>query len=217
MVDLYSPTQLVQVVNAVDVQKQLNALFTSLFFTRSVMFESRDIILDTIDDPNIPIAAFCSPMVGSKVSRDEGYESKTIRPGYMKPKSSIDPNKLAVRPAGVSPEQYNAFGARNIKVKQAIVNQAKAIRARIEWLAVQAITTGKNIIEGDGIERYELDWNIKPQISSLSLAVLSGQVRIKKLLIQMMILRATQNLVRASLISSLWVVMYGRNTVHSER
>lgn len=32
MVDLYSPTQLVQVVNAVDVQKQLNALFTSLFF-----------------------------------------------------------------------------------------------------------------------------------------------------------------------------------------
>ncbi len=101
-------------------------------------------------------------MVGSKVSRDEGYESKTIRPAY-EPKSSIDPNKLAVRPAGVSPEQYNAFGARNIKVKQAIVNQAKAIRARIEWLAVQAITTGKNIIEGDGIERYELDWNIKPQ------------------------------------------------------
>ncbi|EFW55511.1 Phage major capsid protein [Shigella boydii ATCC 9905] len=37
-------------------------------------------------------------MVGSKVSRDEGYESKTIRPGYMKPKSSIDPNKLAVQP-----------------------------------------------------------------------------------------------------------------------
>ncbi|HIC1127543.1 TPA: major capsid protein, partial [Escherichia coli] len=52
MVDLYSPTQLVQVANAEDVQKKLNALFTSLFFTRSVMFESRDIILDTIDDPN---------------------------------------------------------------------------------------------------------------------------------------------------------------------
>ncbi|STG53510.1 putative major head protein from prophage [Escherichia coli] len=58
MVDLYSPTQLVQVVNAVDVQKQLNALFTSLFFTRSVMFESRDIILDTIDDPNIQLQRF---------------------------------------------------------------------------------------------------------------------------------------------------------------
>lgn len=79
----------------------------------------------------------------------------------MKPKSSIDPNKLAVRPAGVPPDQFNSHESRNVKVKQAILKQSVAIRARIEWLAVQAITTGKNIIEGDGIERYELDWNIK--------------------------------------------------------
>ena len=51
---------------------------------------------------------------------------------------------------------------RNIKVKQSILKQSIAIRARIEWLAVQAVTTGKNIIEGR-IERYELDWNIKSQ------------------------------------------------------
>lgn len=79
----------------------------------------------------------------------------------MKPKSSIDPNKLAVLPAGVTPEQYSSLDARNIKVKQAILKQSIAIRARIEWLAVQAVTTGKNIIKGEGIERYELDWNIK--------------------------------------------------------
>ncbi len=82
------------------------------------------------------------------MARDEGYESKSIRPGYMKPKSSIDPNKLAVRPAGVTPEQYSSLDTRNIKVKQAILKQSVAIRARIEWLAVQAVTTGKNIIEG---------------------------------------------------------------------
>ena len=40
---------------------------------------------------------------------------------------------------------------------------------------------GKNIIEGDGIERYE-SWTgiLNHKISSLSLAVLSGQVRIKE-------------------------------------
>lgn len=81
MVDLYSPTQLVQVANAEDVQK-IKCVVYQFVFTRSVMFESRDIILDTIDDPNIPIAAFCSPMVGSKVSRDEGYESKQFAPLY---------------------------------------------------------------------------------------------------------------------------------------
>ena len=78
----------------------------------------------------------------------------------------IDPNKLAVRPAGVSPEQYNAFGARNIKVKQAIVNQAKAIRARIEWLAVQAITTGKNIIKLT--ELKSINFSFEAQIYVLS-------------------------------------------------
>lgn len=163
MSDLYSPAELIQTVNAEDIQWQINSLFINLFFKRVVTFETRDIALDIIDDPDIPMAAFCSPMVGSKVSRDEGYESKVIRPGYMKPKSSIDPNKIAVRQLGVSPEQFNAYSSRNFKIKRAMVRQAQAIRARIEWLAVQAITTGKNIIEGDGIERYELDWNIKPQ------------------------------------------------------
>ena len=48
-----------------------------------------------------------------------------------------------------------------LKVKQAIVNQAKAIRARIEWFCCSGNHNGENIIEGDGIERYELDWKYK--------------------------------------------------------
>ncbi|MFB5745062.1 major capsid protein [Cedecea sp. S5-13] len=163
MTNLYQPYTLIQAVSGEDIQKRLKTLFTDLFFSRSVAFETRDIILDEIDDPYIPMAAFCSPMVGSTVSRDEGYESKSIRPGYMKPKSSIDPNKLTVRPAGVSPEGFNSHDVHKIKVKQAVLKQAVAIRARIEWLAIQAITTGKNIIEGEGIERYEVDWAIKPR------------------------------------------------------
>lgn len=40
MQDIYAPTQLVRVVNAEDIQKQLKTLFTDLFFTRSVTFEA---------------------------------------------------------------------------------------------------------------------------------------------------------------------------------
>ena len=72
MSDLYSPAELIQTVNAEDIQWQINSLFINLFFKRVVTFETRDIALDIIDDPDIPMAAFCSPMVGSKVSRDEG-------------------------------------------------------------------------------------------------------------------------------------------------
>ncbi|AGP46219.1 Phage major capsid protein E [Serratia plymuthica] len=157
---MYSPAKLVSVVSREDIQSKLKTLFVDLFFPRAITCETRDISLDTIDDPNIPMAAFCSPMVGSKVSRDDGYVSKTITPGYMKPKNSIDPNKLAVRPAGVSPEEFSSYDARNLKIVQATANQAVAIKARIEWLAIQAITTGKNIISGDGIDTYEIDWSI---------------------------------------------------------
>lgn len=161
MQDLYTPASLIRVVSREDVQARLKTLFTDLFFPRSITSETKDIALDTIDDPNIPMAAFCSPMVGSRVARDEGYESKVITPGYMKPKHSIDPSKLAVRPAGTSPEQFSSFDSRKVKIASASFKQAQAIKARIEWLAIQAITTGKNIIEGDGISQYEIDWNIK--------------------------------------------------------
>lgn len=60
MSDLYSPAMLIQVVNAEDIQWQINSLFINLFFKRVVTFETRDIALDIIDDPDIPMAAFCS-------------------------------------------------------------------------------------------------------------------------------------------------------------
>ncbi|MCS2168038.1 major capsid protein [Scandinavium manionii] len=165
MSNTYSPATMLQVVNTENVQKTLKTLFADLFFSRSVTFGTRDIALDMIDDPDIPMAAFCSPMVGSRVARDEGYESKTIRPGYMKPKSSIDPEKLAIRPANMPLEQFDAFNVRKIKIKRAMIKQSQAIRARIEWLAVRAVTTGKNVIEGEGIDRYEIDWQMKPENS----------------------------------------------------
>lgn len=157
---LYAPAQLLQMLSREAVQQELKSLFVDLFFPRSITADTKDIMLDTIDDPTIPIAAFCSPMVGSKVSRDEGYESKVITPGYMKPKNSIDPLKIVVRPANYPPEQFSTFATRDIMIGHAIIRQAVSIRARIEWLAVQAVTTGKNIIEGEGIDQYEIDWNL---------------------------------------------------------
>lgn len=82
---------LVKSVNREDIQKKLDSLFMNLFFPRPVTCETRDILLDNIDAPDIPVAAFCSPMVGNRVARDEGYVSKTITPGYMKPKAVLMP------------------------------------------------------------------------------------------------------------------------------
>ncbi|MDM8921449.1 major capsid protein, partial [Escherichia coli] len=113
------------------------------------------------DIEEVTMSAFCSPMVGSQVQRDKGYETSTIKPGYMKPKHEIDPTKTIMRMAGEDPAQLNDPTYRRMRlITGNMRRQINAIKARVEWLAVNAVTTGKNIIEGEGIERYEIDWKI---------------------------------------------------------
>lgn len=154
--------QLLQVIGRDDVAEfKFNPLFTTLFFPDVVTFKTRDIALDTLDLEDVSMSAFCSPMVGSRVQRDKGYETATFTPGYLKPKHEIDPSKTIIRLPGEGFEALNSPAYRRGRlIHDSLVRQAKSIKARVEWLAVNAITTGKNIIEGEGIERYEIDWKL---------------------------------------------------------
>lgn len=156
--DLYTPADLIGVVTQSD--RKPSNLFISLFFKNEITSPTRDISLDLIDAPGAPMAAFCSPMVGSRVMRDDGYETKLITPGYLKPKKEIDITKLVPRKPGT--EISNTGDNRDYLIVSALRDQQNAIDSRKEWLAIQAITTGKNIISGDGIKMYEIDWGMDP-------------------------------------------------------
>ena len=154
--------QLFAYLNREDIAEfKFSPLFTALFFPNVATFNTQDIMLDNLDIEEVTMSAFCSPMVGSQVQRDKGYETSIIRPGYMKPKHEIDPLKTIMRMAGEDPAQLNDPTYRRMRlITGNMRRQINAIKARVEWLAVNAITTGKNIIEGEGIERYEIDWKI---------------------------------------------------------
>ncbi|EGM7793571.1 TPA: major capsid protein [Escherichia coli] len=154
--------QLFTYMNRGDIAEfKFSPLFTTLFFPNVATFSTQNIMLDTLDIEEVTMSAFCSPMVGSQVQRDKGYETSTIKPGYMKPKHEIDPTKTIMRMAGEDPAQLNDPTYRRMRlITGNMRRQINAIKARVEWLAVNAITTGKNIIEGEGIERYEIDWKI---------------------------------------------------------
>lgn len=158
----FTSAALLSVIGRRDISDfNFNPLFTTLFFPGVATFPTRDIALDTLDLENVVMSAFCSPMVGSRVQRDKGYDTATFTPGYMKPKNEIDPSKTIIRIAGENPAALNSPSYRRARlIHDSLVRQTKSIKSRIEWLAVNAITTGKNIIEGDGIERYEIDWNL---------------------------------------------------------
>lgn len=154
--------QLFAYLNRGDIAEfKFSPLFTTLFFPNVATFNTQNIMLDTLDIEEVTMSAFCSPMVGSQVQRDKGYETSTIKPGYMKPKHEIDPTKTIMRMAGEDPAQLNDPTYRRMRlITGNMRRQVNAIKARVEWLAVNAVTTGKNIIEGEGIERYEIDWKI---------------------------------------------------------
>ncbi|MCM2775973.1 major capsid protein, partial [Escherichia coli] len=154
--------QLFAYLNRGDIAEfKFSPLFTTLFFPNVATFSTQNIMLDTLDIEEVTMSAFCSPMVGSQVQRDKGYETSTIKPGYMKPKHEIDPTKTIMRMAGEDPAQLNDPTYRRMRlITGNMRRQINAIKARVEWLAVNAVTTGKNIIEGEGIERYEIDWKI---------------------------------------------------------
>lgn len=158
-INLYTSAQLAGVVTKADLKP--SQLFITLFFKKVIVSKTRDIALDLIDSDETPMAAFCSPMVGSRVMRDKGFEAKTFTPGYLKPKKQIDITKLAPRKPG--DEISDAGSNRDYLISSAIRQQQNAINSRKEWLAVQAVTTGRNVISGDGIETYEIDWGMNPQ------------------------------------------------------
>lgn len=161
-VNTFSPTQLIAAMGRKDVAEYaIKPLFTELFFPSVATFQTREIMLDTLDIEDVVMSAFCSPMSGSRVQRDKGYETNAFVPGYQKPKHEIDPTKTSFRMAGESPDALRNPSYRRLRlISDALRRQQLAIKARVEWLAVAAVTTGKNIIEGDGIERYELDWKL---------------------------------------------------------
>ncbi|EFE8231331.1 major capsid protein [Escherichia coli] len=154
--------QLFSYLNRPDVDDfKFNPLFTTLFFPNVATFDTQKIMLDDLENDEVTMSAFCSPMVGSQVQRDKGYETSIIQPGYMKPKHEIDPSKTIMRVAGEDPAALNSPSYRRLRlITGNLRRQVKAIKARVEWLAVNAVTTGKNIIEGEGIERYEIDWKM---------------------------------------------------------
>ncbi|EPC0832879.1 major capsid protein, partial [Escherichia coli] len=100
--------QLFAYLNREDIAEfKFSPLFTALFFPNVATFNTQDIMLDNLDIEEVTMSAFCSPMVGSQVQRDKGYETSIIRPGYMKPKHEIDPLKTIMRMAGEDPAQLN--------------------------------------------------------------------------------------------------------------
>ncbi|EIU1267175.1 major capsid protein [Salmonella enterica subsp. enterica serovar Agbeni] len=132
-------------------------LFLQLFFREIYTFTSEEVLLDTIPG-DVNMAVYCSPLITGSVDRTRGYSTNRFKPGYTKPKHTINPNMSIKRAAGEQIGQPTDPAMRNaMLIMQNMGDEELSICQLEEYQAVQAVLYGKYEISGSNIDTYEID------------------------------------------------------------
>ncbi|GAB5451830.1 MAG: major capsid protein [Halioglobus sp.] len=168
--NLYDTITLMGVVQQL---KPFDPFLLDLFFPTTVNFHSRSIAIDKVA-ADLKLAPFVSPMVAGKAQKAKGHETLTFDPAYLKPKDVVDPERLLNRIAGegiggvLTPAQR-----RDAIIADIMMDHLNKIRRRFEWMAAQALLTGKVVVEGDDYPAVEVDFQRKASLTK----TLSGASR----------------------------------------
>jgi Phage major capsid protein E len=147
MSDIFSTDALVAVVQ--DLRVPSNGL-AARYFGTGTEETTEEVHFDVENRPR-RIAPFVSPLVAGKVMQSRGFQTKTFKPAYVKPKSVFTPNRALKRAMGerigggqLSPEQRM-----QLLVVQDMNDHIDMIQRRKEWMAAQVLHSGAVTITGD--------------------------------------------------------------------
>ncbi|EKJ6041781.1 major capsid protein, partial [Salmonella enterica] len=157
-----------QLLGYTEQKVKFNPLFLSLFFRRTVTFPTQEVMLDKITGKT-PIAAYVSPVVGGKVLRNRGGETRVLRPGYVKPKHEVNYAQVVERLPGEDPARLNDPAYRRLRILTDNLKQEDNI--------IQA--TGKKWSEQDRETfdpTYDLDMYCDQASGLINIAVMDGKV-----------------------------------------
>lgn len=139
-------------------QKGFTSFFKTLFFGRDAFSDSEKVAIDEVV-PNLRLVPFVSPVVEGKVRKQDGYSTTSYAPPYLKPKDVVSPKKMQSRMAGEALNGTMTPGQRlNATVAFLLDDQEKAIQRTEEKMCVDAVLTGKFIVE-DSEEHKAMEIN----------------------------------------------------------
>lgn len=170
-VELYDTITLLGVLN----RQRPDPLFFLRFFPREITFTTEKIFLDELSEDRYVLAPFVAPHVEGRVMAKGGYDTKSFKPAYVKPKHDIDVNQQFSRRAGESlvtgdltPQQrYDATIAENFRLEREMIER------RINWMCAKAMVEGAVVVEGEDYPRVTLDFGRDGDLSE----VLTGTAR----------------------------------------
>lgn len=153
----YSTAELVAVLRTIRTPRRF---FLDRFFRAAPYLSTREeIVFDEVLEDLPVMAPFVSPIVEAKPQRRHGFQAKTFRPAYVKPKHYLKPGDFIRREPGEA-----LLGSRTPRDRydMALLNtletQRRQIEERMEWLAARAIVYGKVTIAGEDYPEVEVDF-----------------------------------------------------------
>lgn len=162
-VSLYSTQELIEVQQRL---QQLPDGFWRNRYTRVITSDREEIMFEVADIDNRKLAPFVAPNVQGRVMRGQGYEARTFRPAYVKPKHIVDPTKAIPRMmgepilGGMSMQaRFDAIVANNLRLER------ESIERRWDWMAAQATIYGSVLVEGDDYPSTLVDFGRDPSLT----------------------------------------------------
>lgn len=170
-IELYDTMTLLGVLD----RQQTDPLFFLQFFPDAILFETEKIMFDELSDDRYVLAPFVAPHVEGRVMAKGGFDTRSFKPAYVKPKHDLDVTQAFKRRAGESlvtgsltPQQrYNAEMADNFR------REREMIERRINWMCARAMIDGAVVVEGEDYPRVTVDFGRDGNLTE----VLSGTSR----------------------------------------
>lgn len=144
--DVFSTNILTRVVNNLFIP---SGFLSSRYFGLEITETSEEIHFDKAGRSR-KLAPFVSPVAEGQIVEEQGFNTDTVKPAYIKPKTAFDPQRPLKRVIGeamagsLTPDQRL-----QALVTQELDNHRTMIQRRLEWMAAEILRTGAVTIAGE--------------------------------------------------------------------
>ena len=145
----YTTVQMLEAVTRYRNGKAFEAFLTRVFCPRVMTFDTREVYIDKVLR-NKRIAPFVAPVVAGRANVQDGFETFSYKPPYVKPKDIVEPQQFFTRRAGeamggaLTPEQRL-----NLTRIEILNHQFESISIREEEMISQMVQVGTITCEGE--------------------------------------------------------------------
>jgi len=160
----YDTTTLLEVLRYT---RQPTNFFLDLAFQRQINFETPSISFDVVYGDDRKLAPFVVPNVQGRGSKMDGYEQRSFKPAYVKPKDVVDPNMLIERQPGeaLGTGSLSNDQRRNAVIAELLRQHYVRHRNTQEWMAARALIDGKVTIKGEDYPETLVDFRRHASLS----------------------------------------------------